>query len=90
MAFTAGSVELARANRLGNQLAHLFSSHGLTGAAGLTGAKMLEKYAKKAGFGITGITTGGSFPPFGSFGATAFTGLRLLYRIPVAKPWRLL
>lgn len=70
MAFTAGSVELARANRLGNQLAHLFSSHGLTGAIGVTGAKMLEKYARKAGFGITGITTGNSFPPFGSFNGT--------------------
>lgn len=33
MAFTAGSVELAKANKLGNVLAHLFSSHGLTGAA---------------------------------------------------------
>lgn len=67
MAFTAGSVELARANRLGNQLSHLFTSHGLAGAIGATGAKMIEKYAKKAGFGITGITTGSSFPPFGSF-----------------------
>ena len=67
MAFTAGSVELSRANRLGNQLAHLFTAHGLSGAIGVTGAKMLEKYAKKAGFGITGITTGNSFPPFGSF-----------------------
>lgn len=82
MAFTAGSVELARANRLGNQLAHLFNSHGLTGAVGLTGAKMLEKYAKKAGFGITGITTGGSFPPFGSFGVTAFTGVEATLQNP--------
>ena len=66
MAFTAGSVELAKANKLGNQLAHLFSSHGLSGAAGRTGALMIEKYARKLGFGITGITTGAGFPPFGS------------------------
>ena len=66
MAFTAGSPELARANKLGNQLAHLFSAHGLTGAVGRTGALMIERYAKKLGFGITGITTGAVFPPFGS------------------------
>lgn len=66
MAFTAGSVELAKANKLGNQLAHLFSSHGLSGAAGRTGALLIEKAARKLGFGITGITTGAGFPPFGS------------------------
>ena len=66
MAFTAGSVELAKANKLGNQLAHLFSVHGLTGAAGRTGALLIERYAKRLGFGITGLTTGGGFPPFGS------------------------
>lgn len=66
MAFTAGSPELAKANKLGNQLAHLFSAHGLTGAAGRTGALLIERYAKKLGFGITGITTGAGFPPFGS------------------------
>jgi hypothetical protein len=66
MAFTAGSVELAKANKLGNALAHLFTAHGLTGAAGRTGALLIEKAAKKLGFGITGITTGAGFPPFGS------------------------
>lgn len=66
MAFTAGSPELAKANKLGNILAHLFSSHGLSGAAGRTGALLIEKAAKKLGFGITGITTGAAFPPFGS------------------------
>jgi hypothetical protein len=66
MAFTAGSVELAKANKLGNALAHLFSAHGLSGAAGRTGALLIEKAAKKLGFGITGITTGAGFPPFGS------------------------
>ena len=84
MAFTAGSVELSRANRIGNQLAHLFASHGLTGAIGVTGAKMLEKYARKAGFGITGITTGNAFPPFGSFssGVTAYTGVEAILQNP--------
>ena len=66
MPFTAGSVELARANKLGNILAHLFSSHGLSGAVGRTGAQMVERQAKKLGFGITGLTTGAGFPPFGT------------------------
>jgi hypothetical protein len=66
MAFTAGSPELAKANKLGNILAHLFTSHGLSGAVGRTGAQMAEKMAKKLGFGITGLTTGGGFPPFGT------------------------
>lgn len=82
MAFTAGSVELSRANRLGNQLAHLFTSHGLTGAAGTTGAKMLETYARKAGFGITGLTTGTSFPPFGSILPSMGTGTRAALQNP--------
>jgi hypothetical protein len=66
MAFTAGSPELARANKLGNQLAHLFTAHGLSGAVGRTGAQMIERMAKKLGFGITGLTTGAGFPPFGT------------------------
>jgi hypothetical protein len=66
MAFTAGSPELARANKLGNILAHLFTSHGLSGAVGRTGAQMIERQAKKLGFGITGLTTGTGFPPFGT------------------------
>jgi len=82
MAFTAGSAELARANRLGNQLAHLFTSHGLTGSIGVTGAKMIEKYAKKAGFGITGITTGNGFPPFGSFSGSAYNGIEAVLQNP--------
>jgi len=67
MAFTAGSPELAKANKLGAQLANLFGTFGATGAAGATAAKVIERYAKKLGFGITGITTGSGFPPFGSF-----------------------
>ena len=66
MAFTAGSVELAKANKLGNILAHLYSAHGLSGAVGRTGAQMIERQAKKLGFGITGLTTGSGFPPFGT------------------------
>lgn len=66
MAFTAGSPELAKANKLGNQLAHLFSTHGLSGAVGRTGAQMIERMAKRLGFGITGLTTGSGFPPFGT------------------------
>jgi hypothetical protein len=82
MAFTAGSVELAKANKLGNQLAHLFTSHGLTGAAGTTGAKMLENYARKLGFGITGLTTGAGFPPFGSILPSMGTGMKAALQNP--------
>jgi hypothetical protein len=82
MAFTADSVELAKANKLGNQLAHLFTSHGLTGAAGNTGAKMLENYARKLGFGITGLTTGAGFPPFGTVLPSYATGMRAALQNP--------
>jgi hypothetical protein len=71
MAFTAGSVELARANKLGNILAKLFSVFGATGAVGRTGAQAIERQAKKLGFGISGLTTGKGFPPFG----TIYSGL---------------
>jgi hypothetical protein len=74
MAFTAGSVELAKANKLGNQLAHLFSVFGATSATGTTGAKKIEKYAKKLGLGITGLTTGTGFPPFGTVLPSYLTG----------------
>lgn len=75
MAFTAGSVELAKANKLGSQLANLFSTSGfgLSGAIGRTGAQMIERYAKKLGFGITGLTTGNAFPPFGTIYPGLFT-----------------
>jgi len=82
MAFTAGSVELAKANKLGNQLAHLFSVFGTTGAVGLTGAKKIEAYARKLGFGITGITTGPGFPPFGTVLPSYATGTRAALQNP--------
>ena len=82
MAFTAGSVELAKANKLGNQLAHLFTSHGLSGAVGSTGAKMLENYARKLGFGITGLTTGAGFPPFGTVLPSFLTGTEAALQNP--------
>jgi len=82
MAFTAGSVELAKANKLGNALAHLFSAHGLTGAAGRTGALLIEKAAKKLGFGITGITTGAGFPPFGSITPSLASGTEAALQNP--------
>jgi len=82
MAFTAGSVELAKANKLGNQLAHLFGVHGLSGAAGRTGALVIEKYAKKLGFGITGITTGSGFPPFGSITPSLLSGTEAALQNP--------
>jgi hypothetical protein len=88
MAFTAGSVELAKANKLGNQLAHLFSAHGLSGAAGRTGALLIEKAAKKLGFGITGITNGAGFPPFGSILPSLASGTEAALQNPrgVTRP----
>ena len=88
MAITAGSVELAKANKLGNALAHLFTAHGLTGAAGRTGALLIEKAARKLGFGITGITTGAGFPPFGSILPSLASGTEAALQNPrgVTRP----
>ena len=70
MAFTAGSPELAKAQKLGNALSELFIRFGPTLMAGITAAQMIEKKARQLGFGITGLTTGKGFPPFGSSGLT--------------------
>lgn len=82
MAFTAGSVQLARAEKLGSQLGNLFSVYGITGTTKLPA--VIEKYAKKLGFGITGITTGAGFPPFGSLGGStgAVNGLEAALQNP--------
>ena len=68
MAFTAGSVELARAEKLGSQLSALAATYGIIAMSGFSGAHLIEEKARQAGFGITGITTGKGFPPFGSAG----------------------
>lgn len=76
MAFTAGSPELAKAIRLAAILSERYQKFGATASSGYTGAVKVEKLAKKLGFGITGLTTGAGFPPFGSAGLTtnvAFT-----------------
>ena len=82
MAFTADSIELAKANKLGRQLHHLFATFGTTGAAGTTGAKKIENYARKLGFGITGLTTGTGFPPFGTVLPSYATGSRAALQNP--------
>lgn len=74
MAFTAGSVELAKAQKLANQLSALYQTYG-TGFSGATAALIAEKYAQKLGFGITGLTNGSRFPPFGTIRPSL--GLRL-------------
>ena len=66
MAFTADSVELAKAQKLANQLSALHQTFGATNMSGSTAAKIVEDYAQKLGFGITGLTTGAGFPPFGT------------------------
>lgn len=68
MAFTAGSPELAKAQKLGAIFAHFVTDYGITAASGLTGAQTLERRARAYGFGVTGLTTGNVFPPFGSAG----------------------
>lgn len=65
MAFTAGSVELAKATKLANQLSEIYQKFG-AGFSGGTAAQLVEDYAQKLGFGITGLTNGAGFPPFGS------------------------
>ena len=79
MAFTAGSVQLARAHKLGNQLGNIFASHGIEGTRAV-----LEKRAHDLGFGITGITNGAGFPPFGSLGGV--TGVALNYAAVLQNP----
>ena len=66
MAFTAGSVELAKAQKLASQLSALYQTFGATNMSGLTAIQEVEDYAQKLGFGITGLTTGTGFPPFGT------------------------
>jgi len=71
MAFTAESVELAKAQKL----ASILSAVHQTGVslAGYTGAVYVENQARKLGFGITGLTTGAGFPIFGTSGTTTNT-----------------
>jgi hypothetical protein len=68
MAFTAGSAEQAKAIKLASILSERYQKFSATASAGYTGAVKIEKLAKKLGFGITGLTTGAGFPPFGSAG----------------------
>jgi hypothetical protein len=70
MAFTAGSPEQAKAIRLAAILSERYQKFGAAQVSGFTGAVKAEKLAKKFGFGITGLTTGAGFPPFGSAGIT--------------------
>jgi hypothetical protein len=65
MAFTAGSPEQAKALKLASQLSALYQTYG-AGFSGDTAALVVEEYAQKLGFGITGLTTGAGFPPFGT------------------------
>lgn len=70
MSFTAGSVELAKAQKLAAILSAHYQTVGSVNGSGFTAAVFIEKAAQKLGFGITGITTGAGFPPFGSAGPT--------------------
>jgi hypothetical protein len=83
MAFTAGSVELARAEKLARQLNDLYVTFG-SNMSGETGAAVVEKYAKKLGFGITGITTGKGFPLYGNISGKTGGSTRGLTRLTAA------
>ena len=65
MAFTAGSPELAKAQKLADQLSKLYQLYG-SSFSGTTAALVVEDAAQRYGFGITGLTTGTGFPPFGT------------------------
>lgn len=75
MAFTAGSVELAHAQKLAAQLSAVYQSYGNSQSViGLTLAQsgitatcgLADSYANRLGFRVTGFTTGAGFPPFGT------------------------
>lgn len=71
MAFTFGSVELAKATQLGNKLVNYSLQFG-----GLTQGRdkdLMEKLARKAKFSVTGFTTGAGFPLFGTNNTTGLT-----------------
>jgi hypothetical protein len=77
MPFTAGSVELAKATKLALQLSNLYQTYGASKMDGITAIHIIEKTARKLGFGVTGITTGAGFPPFGSVtGGAAIAALQ--------------
>jgi len=73
MAFTAGSVELAKAVKLANILSAHYQMVGAVNGSGYTAAVYIENQARELGFGITGITTGTGFPGFGTSGITSNT-----------------
>lgn len=70
MPFTAGSPELAKATKLAAQLSNLYQTYGASKMDGITAIQIIESTARKLGFGVTGITTGAGFPPFGSVTGT--------------------
>ena len=65
MAFTTGSVELARATRLGQKLS---AYHNSIGGGITTGrdAQLIAKLCRNGRMFPTGFTTGNGFPPIGT------------------------
>ena len=64
MAFTAGSVELARATRLGQKLVNYNNAFGLTTGTNSRDDQLISKLCRNGRFFPTGYTTGNAFPPF--------------------------
>lgn len=64
MAFTAGSVELARATRLGQKLVNYHNAFGLTTGTNSRDDGLITKLCRNGRFFPTGYTTGVGFAPF--------------------------
>lgn len=82
MAFTAGSPELAKATKLASKLSSLYQTFGASNMNGITAIGIIESHAKKLGFGITGLTTGSGFPPFGSVLPSSLTNTTVALQNP--------
>lgn len=76
MAFTAGSVELARATRLGQKLVNYNNAFTISGTRD---QGLIEKLCRNGRFTATGLTTTNVFPAPGSVFTTGTT-LGVIYK----------
>ena len=76
MAFTAGSVELARATRLGQKLVNYNNAFTISGTRDQV---LIQKFCRNGRFTATGLTSGNGFPPPGSAFTTGTT-LGVVYK----------
>ena len=76
MAFTAGSVELARATRLGQKLVNYNNAFTISGTRD---QGLIQKFCRNGRFTATGLTSGNGFPPPSSAFTTGTT-LGVVYK----------